>query len=428
MGALGRGRPARSPPFGRRVALVARDPGEGAPGRGSAGRRGRSRRRRGPIRRIEAPPAAPSRLHRQRGAARRARGSPPRKRPFGRRLPFTAALSHRGSSRLQDPGPGFPPGSGGTKPRALRSVDVDAEGRAVPLPSGDPSRGRFDPPYPPGPAPPVPGRRPGSPDSRCALPRDACHRVPRTGGGRRGAAGRRGRGVAVSIGRGGPFLQGGCSARPEVQGGTGLRRASTLRFARHAEADRVGEGVGGTGYRGMDRGRRSGGFVRAERRPGGEGGVLRHRRRSVERSGRGGPSRLPERGVSRRRRRGGGGATLPARPCPSPRPGARETVGGSAGGRRAVPHRVRACGGEGVPAAGFPRRGPLEGPRRSGLACRDRRRFRPRRGNGGSPRGGRVACAPRRRRTDFLAPGRAVRRCGSRCRSRRPGPFPAGGT
>ncbi len=40
MGALDRGRPARPPPFGRRVALVARDPGEGAPGRGSAGRRG----------------------------------------------------------------------------------------------------------------------------------------------------------------------------------------------------------------------------------------------------------------------------------------------------------------------------------------------------------------------------------------------------
>ena len=148
-----------------------------------------------------------------------------------------------------------------------------------------------------------------------------------------------------------------------------------------------------------------GGFVRAARRPGGEGGVLRHRRRSVERSGRGGPSRLPERGVSRRRRGGGGGATLPARPCPSPRPGARETVGRGAGGRRAVPHRLRAYGGEGVLAPGFPRRGPLEGPRRSGLACRDRRRFRPRRGNGGSPRGGRVACASRRHRTDFLAGG-----------------------
>ncbi len=77
MGALDRGRPARPPPFGRRVALVARDPGEGAPGRGSAGRRGRPRRRRGPIRRVEAPPSASSRLHRQRGAyATRSRISP----------------------------------------------------------------------------------------------------------------------------------------------------------------------------------------------------------------------------------------------------------------------------------------------------------------------------------------------------------------
>ncbi|MBP2679471.1 MAG: hypothetical protein H6Q82_2536 [Deltaproteobacteria bacterium] len=56
-----------------------------------------------------------------------------------------------------------------------------------------------------------------------------------------------------------------------------LRRDSPLRFARHAEADRVREGVGGTGYRGVGRSRRSWGFVRAERRPGGESGVLRHR-------------------------------------------------------------------------------------------------------------------------------------------------------
>ena len=36
MGALERGRPARPPPVGRRVALVARDPGEGAPDREGA--------------------------------------------------------------------------------------------------------------------------------------------------------------------------------------------------------------------------------------------------------------------------------------------------------------------------------------------------------------------------------------------------------
>src|SRR3972149_5393880 len=123
MGALDRGRPARPLPVSRRVALVARDPGAGAPGREDAPRSGGPSRAFGPVRRPEAPPAAPPRLHRQRVPARRARGSPPRERRFGRCFPFPAALPHGGASRLPGSDPQFPPRSGGTKPRAPRSMD-----------------------------------------------------------------------------------------------------------------------------------------------------------------------------------------------------------------------------------------------------------------------------------------------------------------
>src|SRR5512143_1729148 len=146
MGALDRGRPGAPPPFGRRVALVARDPGEVATGGGGGGRRGRPRGNRGAIRRMETPPPAPSRLHRQRGAARRARGSLSRERRIGRRLLLAAALSDGGTSRLQGPDPQFPPGSWRTEPRALRSVGGDPKGRPASLAPRDPADGRIDPP------------------------------------------------------------------------------------------------------------------------------------------------------------------------------------------------------------------------------------------------------------------------------------------
>jgi len=137
----------------------------GCAGPGCAGGRGCARRRRGAIRRIEVPPAAPSRFHRQRGPARRTRGSPPRDRPFGRRLP-----SPRRFLTGIFPSPGS--GSGisawkrvnGTVRSTTGGWRRERKGRPSPCRRSSSWTDRSS--LPPRSAPPVPDRRPRSPDSR----------------------------------------------------------------------------------------------------------------------------------------------------------------------------------------------------------------------------------------------------------------------
>jgi len=133
-----------------------------------------------------------------------------------------------------------------------------------------------------------------------------------------------------------------------------------------------------------------------------ESGVLRHRRRPVERSGRGGPTRFPERGVSRRRRRGGGGSTLPARPCPSSIQGTRKAVGGhsrltgTAAPSPDMSRGRRPCAGFPSPRCpGRPSAFPFRLPGREKLPSVSRERR--------IASKGRVDFAPRWHRADFLA-------------------------
>ena len=170
-----------------------------------------------------------------------------------------------------------------------------------------------------------------------------------------------------------------------------------------------------------------GGFVRAPRRQGGEGGVLRHRRRTVGQPGSGGPSRLPERRVSRLRRGGRGGATLPASSMSFGSPGRTRNCGGGCWRRTdcTAPspgtwRGRRPCGGfpsprsPGKPSV-FPSR--LPGPETLPPVSRERRIAS--RGPSRLRSPAALHGFPRREGT--------IRRCDSRYRSKRAGPFPASG-